>query len=91
VSLGGLLNRRVEFSMSARALIGDFGVQENASFFDTYQGSAGLSFALTRIMRLSAGYSYYSYRFDTTAGLPSDVPPTVGRQSLQATFGGGNG
>ena len=82
--LGGLINRRLEFRSGVRAAIGYLGHSGVSGDFDTYQATAGLSFALTRFMQVATNYSFYRYRFDEGAPLPIAVPRSTDRQSIRA-------
>ena len=84
--VGGLLNRRVRVQTSARASLGKMGAGRESvdNDFDTYQGIAGLSIALTRYLDLGVDYTIYRYRFGSAAVLPIGVPRDVERQSISA-------
>jgi hypothetical protein len=81
--LSGLLNRRVRFQSSARALLGDAGVS-GRNRFDSYHGVVGLMIALNRYLAAGLDYSLYHYRFEDDIVLPLGVSRDIDRQSLRA-------
>jgi hypothetical protein len=81
--LTGLLNRRVRFQSSARALLGSVGFSDRNSF-DTYHGVVGLTIALNRYLAAGVDYSLYHYRFEEDVPLPPGVSRDRDRQSLRA-------
>jgi hypothetical protein len=84
-SLGGVIERRLELTVSGSLSKGQMGLTADAAQNDTYQGSARLRLALSRLVSLSGEYFYYHYRFGDGAALPLGVPPALDRQG--ARFG----
>lgn len=83
---GGLISRRLEFTTTARAAFGSVGVDNTGgNRFDTYYGSAALSYALARYMNVGLTYAYYRHHADASVVLPPDYPRTFDRQSIRAT------
>ena len=82
-SVGGLINRRLQFTSNARASIGHVGVARGGSQFNTYSGSIGLAHALSRFVQASVAYVYYHYRFPGGV-LPPGVPDEINRNSVRA-------
>jgi opacity protein-like surface antigen len=83
---GGLVNRRLQFTSSAQASIGQLGLSSAKTGFDTYHAGAGLSYAVTRYVSLDANYSAYRYSFEAQTLLPPGVANNVNRQSLRASL-----
>jgi hypothetical protein len=79
ISVGGLISRRLQFTSSSHAALGDM----NGAQFDTYYQSFALQMAITRFMSLSTNYSYFVYEFDRGVILPPGVPSEIGRQSVR--------
>jgi len=82
--VGGLINRRLRADIGARASIGSVGLGDHTADngFDTYEGFASLSFALSRFAELGANYTIYRYRFGSSVVLPIGVAHDVERQSV---------
>jgi opacity protein-like surface antigen len=85
LGFGGLLSRRLQFQSSARALFRGRALNENRNRFDIYLGTAGLSYALTRLVSLSLNYSYYRYKFESNVPFPQDIASDIGRQSVRVS------
>ena len=51
-TLGGMINRRLQFRSGARASLGSVGAAGNSNY-DTYYGSTGVTYALSRYVGLS--------------------------------------
>jgi hypothetical protein len=85
VGLGGLLTRRVQFSVLANGALGTVGTDSNAPGFDTVNSQATLSVALARFVNLGVTYSYYHHSFDEGTVLPSFARPQMDRQSIRAS------
>jgi hypothetical protein len=79
-SLVGLLTRRVQFRALASASFGDSGFSD-ARPYNIYQGTVGLSSALTRYMNVGVHYSVFQYDFDDDIHLGAGVPQRVDRRS----------
>jgi hypothetical protein len=84
--LRGLISRRMQFTSSIRAALGKQGLENDAPGFNTAQGVATLSYALTRFMNAGVTYFYYRQRFDDGAVLSVGVPATAERHSVRATI-----
>jgi opacity protein-like surface antigen len=84
--VGGLLSRRLQLHASGRAVLGSVGLNRQGKQFDTYSGSAGLSYALVRQVSLSLSYSYFQYRFDDAVALPGGIARHIERQSVRASI-----
>jgi hypothetical protein len=87
--VNGFISRRVEFSSGVQGSIGKVGFgdqRDNQGAFDTYQGFANLAYALSRWANVNVSYSYYQYRFDTIALLPTGVARNFDRQSVRANL-----
>ena len=80
-SLVGLLTRRVQFRALASASFGDSGFS-TARPYNIYQGSVGLSSAITRFMSVGVNYAAFVYDFDNDIPLDSGVPHHVDRRSI---------
>ena len=83
--LRGLISRRMQFTSSIRGALGKQGLESDAPGFNTAQGAATLSYALTRFMNLGVTYFYYRQRFDDGAVLSIGVPASAQRHSVRAT------
>ena len=81
---GGMVNRRLQFSSSAAAAIGNFAATGNGTGFDTYTGNVGLTYGITRELGIGVNYSYYRYSFDEAAPLPIAFARQTDRNSVQA-------
>jgi hypothetical protein len=85
LSLSGLLTRRTQFQASARAAKGNRGFSRDASGnLHTYYGSAGVSFALSRLVNTGVNYSYYNHRFPDSMVLAPGFPAASNRKSVRA-------
>jgi hypothetical protein len=80
--LGGLLSRRLNVSLTARAARGDVGLRGTERPV-SYHAGARFQYALTRFMNCGLTYSYYHHRLDETALVP-DVLRAADRQSIRA-------
>lgn len=79
VVVGGLLHRRLNFTSSFHASLGNFG----RSNIDTRATNLLLSYGLTPNVSIQATYGYFQYEFGSGAPLPAGVPPLVERQSVK--------
>lgn len=87
LSLGGMLGRRVRFHSGASASLGDVGLSgAGGSGFNTYTGSSGVNFGLTRSIGVAVDYSYYHYSFKAGALLPRGLPREMNRQGITASL-----
>lgn len=84
-SLGGLINRRIEFRSSLGAALGTIGLGPEASDYRAYSGRAGLVVGLTRFLGMRVDYSYDRYTFDDVTVIPTSLVGDIQRHSLRAT------
>jgi hypothetical protein len=82
--IGGMLNRRVQFSGSARASYGRIGFAGGRRF-DTWSGTAGLNFLLTRLVSAGASYVFHTYTFGEDVVLPPDMSRSLHRHGVRGT------
>jgi hypothetical protein len=85
LGLSGLFSRRVGFSSSAGITSGELssfeGVQQSSKFSTGY-ATAGLSFALSRIVAVSAEYMLYAYSLDDVSVVTSGaLAPSLSRHT----------
>lgn len=86
IGFGGLISRRLEFTTTARAALGTVGIDNTGGKrFDSYHGSAELTYALARYMSVGVTYAHYQHHADASVVLPLDFPRTFDRQSIRAT------
>jgi hypothetical protein len=86
-SVGGLVNRRVQFTASMGAAHGEIGVRrEEARGYTTLFGSAGLTVGLTRYIGLSTGYSYNRHDIDDISALPAGAIRQLDRHAVQVAL-----
>jgi hypothetical protein len=86
VGLNGTMGRRLN-----AALVGGFsrdqiGVTVAQNMGNTYSGSASLSYAVSRLVSMTAAYVIYQYEFDRDILLPEGLPPDFKRQELRFGF-----
>ncbi len=82
--LGGLVNRRLEFTSRAGVSFGQIGGTVRGKNVKTYLGTAGLTYGLTRNVGLGVNYSYYRYAFGQSAVLPAGYDRKLDRQGVRA-------
>jgi hypothetical protein len=82
--IGGMLNRRVQFSASARASYGRLGFAGGRRY-DTFSGTAGVSIPLTRFMSAGASYVFHTYTFGEDVVLPPDMSRSLHRHGVRGT------
>ena len=82
--LGGLLNRRLDFELTARALRGS---RHTGAYgeLESYHGLAALRAALTRHVSTALTYSYYRHRFGDALALAPGFPHDFDGQSIRAS------
>lgn len=83
--VGGLISRRLQFNASGRYAIGTVGVEDDAPGFDSYSGSATLSYALARFASMGVSYGYYHHSFDDDVALIAGFPRSLDRQSVRVS------
>lgn len=83
--IGGLISRRLTFNAAVGGVVGSVGAEEEAPGFDTVNGSASLSLAVTRFVNVGVTYAYYHHQFDHGAVLPGFIEPQMDRQSIHAS------
>jgi hypothetical protein len=81
--LEGLLNRRVEFALSAGYSQGRSAISTTASQFDTYNGVVRLQYALTNSTAVHVEYLYYFYDFLGAVPLVSGASPRMERNGVR--------
>ncbi len=86
VGVGGLISQRVQLSTSAGAFRGTVGITAGAPHYTAGTAGIGLQFALTRLLALGVGYSYYQYQFDSGVPLPRGMLPRMERQSVRVSL-----
>jgi len=83
-SVGGMINRRLQFRSTASASFGSVGFGGRRDDFVSYRGTASLTTGLTRYAGLGVTYSYYRSSLDDRVTAPSDLPRDIARQSVRA-------
>lgn len=82
-TFGGLISRRLHFTSQASIAFARAG-SRGGSDFDTYLGSLGFRYGLTRSLALGLNYSYYRYQFVEGSVPPPGFGPDLDRQSITA-------
>ena len=85
-SLSGLLNSRIETSLSASYSNGQSGGAGTTGRFENYSGSLRALFAISRCCATTVTYDYYVYRFENVVDLPTGFPPTFDRHAIRVGF-----
>jgi hypothetical protein len=81
----GMINRRLNFSATARAATGNVGgTSTGNNDFETYYGDASLNYALGRHINVGTNYVYYRHRFDQGVVIPIDFANTYNRHAIRA-------
>jgi hypothetical protein len=76
VTVGGLLTRKLDVSLSAGATLGEVGIEsETAQTYDTYTGSARARYAISRSFAIYGEYIYQSHNYNAA------LAPVVGEES----------
>jgi hypothetical protein len=83
--LSGLISRRLQFTSSADAAFATVGEHTGGRNFDSYHGSAAITYAITRFLNAGVTYAYYRYRAADDVLLPEGFPRTFDRQSIRVT------
>jgi opacity protein-like surface antigen len=86
LSLGGLINRRVQFHSGASAVKGQAGLSVRTNPYRSYQGSVGFNTALTTHLAVGVDYFYYQYGFESFELLPDQLPRTLGRHGVRISL-----
>jgi hypothetical protein len=86
VEFGGLMTRRLQFHSSVRGSLGHVGRDTEATRVETYSGAAGLGYAFSRSLRLSADYLYYRYELGRDAAVLPNAPGQLNQQSARVTL-----
>ncbi len=73
-SVSGLINSRIEASLSAIYSNGRSGGADTSGRFENYSGSLQFRYAISRCCATTVNYDYYVYRFEDVVDLPSDFP-----------------
>jgi len=81
--VGGLLNRRVQAQVTARALRGSGYFNSDGNRMQLYGGSAALTVALTRYINSGVTYSYYRQVFGERIMVAPGFPNDLERQSIR--------
>ena len=84
-TFGGLITRRLQFSSQASVGFAQKGSRGGANF-DTYLGSLGLTYGVTRSLAMGVTYSYYRYEFAAGAVPPPGFGRELDRQSVTANI-----
>jgi hypothetical protein len=82
-TLGGFLNRRVDFTTAVSYTNGTTPLTVQRSRLLTYTGDAQLRYALTRVWAAYVEYLYYFYDFDRSLQLPGGVTPRMQRNMVR--------
>jgi hypothetical protein len=82
-SVSGLVNSRVEASLSTTYSNGRSGGADTSGRFENYSGSLQLRYAISRCCATAVNYDYYVYRFENVADLPSGFPADFDRQAIR--------
>jgi hypothetical protein len=82
--IGGLINRKTQFSANVGITRGNVGYAANNDF-RSYFTSAAMRYAFTRYIGMTASYAFYRYTFATGIVLPTGVSPQTNRQSIQVS------
>ncbi len=81
--MGGLVSRRVDFSVNASYFTGAVGLSHGAPRFDSFSVSARLRRALSRTLGVYVEYLYYRYEFEETAARPAGMPRLFDRNGAR--------
>jgi hypothetical protein len=81
--VGGLVNRRLQLSFTARGVLGRTGVQPDAPGFDSVRTALSAGYALHRLVNLMAVYGYYHHKFDDPSQLAINLPSRLDRQIVR--------
>lgn len=82
LTLQGLLSRRINLMVAARFVKGEIGLSLLSSNYETYSGSAGLQFAVSRSMALFGECLFLHYEYGGGVPLPADYLGWQDRSSV---------
>ena len=82
--VGGLLNRRTQVGVMARAMRGRSVLRSDGGQVESYGAGASLTVALTRHVNTGLTYSYYHHQFADAMVLAPGFPNDFERRSLRA-------
>jgi hypothetical protein len=82
-SVSGLLNSRIETSLSASYSNGRSGGAGTSGRFENYSGSLQLRYAISRCCATAVIYDYYFYDFRDVVDLPSHFSSNFDRQAIR--------
>ena len=83
VSFGGSISRRLQFSSGASTSTGRMGLDDRSGgHFDAYQGSATLSYGISRYVGAGLTYTTYHHKFDQARLLAPGFGPWVDRHRV---------
>ena len=84
VTLAGLVSRRLQFHSQASVGFAHPGGRSGSSEFDSYLGSVGIQYGVTRSLALGVDYAYYRYEFAPDAVLIHGFGRKLDRHSVRA-------
>jgi hypothetical protein len=85
-SVSGLINSRIETSLSATYENGRSGGADTTGRYENYSGSLQLRYAISRCCATAVNYDYYFYNFQDVVDLPSSFVPRYDRQAVRVGF-----
>jgi hypothetical protein len=85
-SVSGLINSRMETSLSATYSNGRSGGLGTTGRFENYNGSLQVRYAISRCCATAVNYDYYFYDFQNVVDLPSGFSPSFDRQAIRVGF-----
>jgi hypothetical protein len=86
VSVSGLINTRIETSISATYSNGQAGGSNTQGRFENYTGSVQLRYAISRCCATAINYDYYVYNFEDVADLSAGFLSNFDRQAIRVGF-----
>ena len=86
VALSGLINSRIEASLSAIYSNGRSGGANTTGTYENYAGSLQLRYAFSRCCATAIYYDYYVYNFQDVADLPSNFLSDFDRHAIRVGF-----
>jgi hypothetical protein len=85
-AVSGLVNSRIETSLSATYANGRSGGADTSGRYETYTGSLQFRYAISRCCATAVHYDYYFYNFQDVVDLPSGFAPRFDRQAIRIGF-----